>query len=135
MRLGKYSFGIGDRFGHQGRALLGAMAEARANGIDIAPVWNKSKREHGIVGTSPGDVRREADESAAALGWDGPYFVDADHVGRPSVDEFIEASDFFTLDVADRIGAEVSAGPRPGHAITWFFTTERRRGSKWRRGS
>ncbi|MBA7686831.1 hypothetical protein ES703_95290 [subsurface metagenome] len=40
----------------------------------------------------------------AACGWDGPYFVDADHIGLDNVDEFIESSDFFTLDVADFIG-------------------------------
>ena len=32
------------------------------------------------------------------------HFVDADHIGLGNVDEFIESSDFFTLDVADSIG-------------------------------
>ena len=58
MKIGKYSFGIGDRFGHQGKAQLSALMKAREAGIDIIPVWNKSNREHGIVGTSPDDVRQ-----------------------------------------------------------------------------
>ncbi|GAH66083.1 unnamed protein product, partial [marine sediment metagenome] len=67
-------------------------------------VWNKSAREHSIIGTRPSDTRREADEAVRACVWDGPYFVDADHIGLDNVDEFIETSDFFTLDVADFIG-------------------------------
>jgi hypothetical protein len=49
-------------------------------------------------------VRREADEAVKACGWDKPYFVDADHISLQNVDQFIEASDFFTIDVADFIG-------------------------------
>jgi len=104
MRLGKYSFGIGDRFGHQGRAQLAALIEANRRGVEITPVWNKSNREHGIIGTKPGDVRKEADAAVKACGWKGPYFVDADHIGLANVDGFIEACDFFTLDVADFTG-------------------------------
>jgi tagaturonate epimerase len=108
MLLGKYSFGIGDRFGHQGKAQLAALAKAQAAGFDVTPVWNKSHREHSIIGTRPGDVRREADEAVAAGGWESPYFVDADHIGMGNVDLFVEASDFFTLDVADFIGQAAS---------------------------
>ena len=103
MILGKYSFGIGDRFGQQGRAQVGALLQAKRQGLDITPVWNKSHREHTIIGTKPADTRREADDAVKACGWDGPYFVDADHIGLKNVDEFIESSDFFTLDVADFI--------------------------------
>ena len=104
MILGKYSFGIGDRFCHQGKAQLAALIKAKEQGLDITPVWNKSHREHTIIGTSPADTRKEADNAVTAYGWDGPYFVDADHIGLNNVDEFIEYSDFFTLDVADFIG-------------------------------
>ncbi|MHC4540981.1 MAG: tagaturonate epimerase family protein, partial [Planctomycetota bacterium] len=103
MILGKYSFGIGDRFGHQGKAQLSALMKARADGLDITPVWNKSHREHTIIGTKPADTRKEADEAVSACGWDGPYFVDADHIGLGNVDQFVESSNFFTLDVADFI--------------------------------
>lgn len=103
MILGKYSFGIGDRFCHQGKAQLSALIKAKEEGLDITPVWNKSNREHTIIGTSPADTRKEADEAVRACGWEGPYFVDADHIGLSNVDAFIESSDFFTLDVADFI--------------------------------
>ena len=106
MILGKYSFGVGDRFGREGEAQLAAIMKAKTDAVDITPVWNKSRREHTIIGTKPGDTRKEADEAVAACGWKGPYFVDADHIGLGNVDEFIESSDFFTLDVADFIGDE-----------------------------
>lgn len=109
MILGKYSMGIGDRFARQGRAQLRALIRARADGVDITPVWNKSHREHTIIGTAPADVRAEADAAVAALGWDAPWRVDADHVALANVDLFIDSSDFFTLDVADFIGAAVDA--------------------------
>lgn len=104
MDLEKYSFGIGDRFGHQGRAQLQAVIKAKKAGVDITPVWNKSHREHTIIGTAPPDVRSEADAAVKALGWGGSYRVDADHIGLKNVDLFIDSSDFFTLDVADFIG-------------------------------
>ena len=103
--LGKYSFGIGDRFSHEGKAQLSALIEALDKfHVDFAPVWNKSNREHEIVCTDPMDTRREADEAVKALGYGKPYFVDADHINMNNVDRFIEASDFFTIDVADYIG-------------------------------
>jgi len=104
MILEKYSIGIGDRFGRQGRAQLAAPIKAKQYGVSITPVWNKSHREHTIIGTSPSDTRKEADDSVKACGWSGPYFVDADHIGLGNVDGFIESSDFFTLDVAEFIG-------------------------------
>ena len=108
MRLEKYSFGIGDRFAQQGEAQLRAIIKARSMGLSITPVWNKSNREHQIIHSSPADTRREADEAVTALGWEGPYHVDADHINQSTVDPFIDHSDFFTLDVADFIGSEVS---------------------------
>lgn len=109
MCFGKYSMGIGDRFGHQGRAQLAAMIEAAQQGVGITPVWNKSNREHTIIGTQPADVRKEADAAVEAVGWKGPYCVDADHIGLGNVDGFIDASDFFTLDVADFVGKTAQA--------------------------
>ncbi|MGE5295079.1 MAG: tagaturonate epimerase family protein, partial [Solirubrobacterales bacterium] len=107
--MGKYSLGIGDRFGRQGRAQLSALIEAERQGVAITPVWNKSNREHTIIGTQPADVRREADAAVQACGWKKPYFVDADHIGLGNVDKFTEASDFFTLDVADYVGRRAPA--------------------------
>ena len=108
MILGKYSFGAGDRFGRQGKAQLAAIIRARGEGVEITPVWNKSHREHSIIGTKPADTRREADGAVRACGWDGAYFVDADHIGLSTVDRFIESSDFFTIDVAEFIARTAS---------------------------
>lgn len=104
MKLARYSFGTGDRFGQQGSAQLEAISMARAKGVELGIVWNKSMREHSIVGTSPADVRREADQAVRAAGWTGSYHVDADHITLTTVDAFIQSSDFFTIDVADSIG-------------------------------
>lgn len=108
MKLEKYSFGTGDRFGHQGKAQLDAIKKAKEGGVDIAIVWNKSHREHLIVGTSPGDVRKEADDAVSSSSWSGAYYVDADHIGLSNVDSFIGPSDFFTIDVADFIGEKAA---------------------------
>lgn len=104
MKLPRFTFGIGDRFGHQGQAQLRALEQAAARGIEVSPVWNKSNREHNLIGTEPSSLRAEADAAVAALGWKAPYFVDADHINLRTVDRFLEASDFFTVDVADSIG-------------------------------
>lgn len=104
MKLEKYSFGVGDRFGQQGQAQLAAVMKAQRDGIGIVPVWNKSNREHEIIGTVPDDARTEADAAVKSLGWTGSYHVDADHINLDNVDSFIAGSDFFTLDVADYIG-------------------------------
>ncbi|MBN1554118.1 MAG: hypothetical protein JXA11_05190 [Phycisphaerae bacterium] len=104
MRIEKYSMGIGDRFAHQGKAQLRAMLQAKAAGVEVVPVWNKSHREHTIIHTQPASVRAEADAAVAALGWGSSHYVDADHIGLKNVDLFLDASDFFTLDVADFTG-------------------------------
>jgi len=104
MKLEKFSMGIGDRFGHQGRAQLAAFVAAAHRGVHVAPVWNKSNREHLIVHSEPSAVRTEADEAVKSLGWKGAYYVDADHIGLKTVDRFLPVSDFFTIDVADFIG-------------------------------
>jgi hypothetical protein len=108
MQMEKYSIGIGDRFGRQGKAQLAAMLKARDLGVEVIPVWNKSHREHTIIGSAPRDVRAEADAAVKALSWKGSYHVDADHIGLKNVDLFVDASDFFTLDVADFIGKSAS---------------------------
>ena len=106
--LGKYSLGLGDRFGHQGSSQLKAIIDAAEKGIEITPVWNKSNREHNTIGTQPADVRTEADSAVRKAGFDKPYFVDADHINLDSVDRFIESSDFFTIDVASFIGKKAN---------------------------
>jgi hypothetical protein len=115
MRIEKYSLGVGDRFGQEGVAQLRALQRAHEQGALVVPVWNKSFREHSLVGTSPADVRVEADEAVRTTGWRHAHHVDADHVGMNTVAPFIGPSDFFTLDVADYIGREA-----PEHLIASF---------------
>ncbi|MBC2596029.1 hypothetical protein H5P28_17315 [Ruficoccus amylovorans] len=100
----RFTFGMGDRFGLQGKAQLQAVLNAHAKGIDLYPVWNKSHREHTIVGTRPDSLRAEADDAVSALKWNGSYYVDADHIRLETVDAFLAGSNFFTLDVADYVG-------------------------------
>ena len=95
-------------FGHQGEAQLRAIVRAAAAGVDIVPVWNKSNREHSYIHSKPGDTRIEADAAVKALSFSGNYFVDADHINLSNVQGFISASDFFTLDVAGKIGSASS---------------------------
>jgi len=116
MKLEKYSLGIGDRFAQQGEAQLQAILQANKAGIPLVPVWNKSNREHQIIHSSPADTRREADLAVRALGWDRPYYVDADHINIVTVNAFMDHSDFFTLDVAEYIGSEV-----PGKELEDFL--------------
>src|ERR1039457_6002318 len=109
LSLGKFSFGMGDRFAHQGKAQLRACVLATELGADIVPVWNKSNREHMLIGTEPSSLRAEADAAVKTLGWEKPYHVDADHIRLETVDRFIAPSDFFTIDVADSIAKPADA--------------------------
>lgn len=102
--LARFSIGIGDRFGHQGKAQLEALIAAETLGCTIIPVWNKSFREHTIIHTDPHQVRREADEAVSSLDWNKPYHVDADHISHKNVDLFLDSCDYYTLDVADYTG-------------------------------
>jgi tagaturonate epimerase len=104
LELGKFSFGVGDRFGHQAKAQLQACLQASHAGIDVIPVWNKSNREHNIIGSEPASTRAAADAAVRDLGWRKPYFCDADHINLATVDRFLAPCDFFTIDVADAIG-------------------------------
>jgi hypothetical protein len=110
--------GVGDRFGQEGCAQLRAFLAAKKGGVAITPVWNKSNREHTLIGTRPEDVRSQADAAVKACGWDGAHFVDADHIGLGNVDKFLQASDFFTIDVADFIGKACSESSLVGFVAT-----------------
>jgi hypothetical protein len=104
MQLEKYSLGIGDRFGFEAVAQVRALQMAEALLHPLVPVWNKSNREHTIIGTSPDHARTRADEAVRACRWKDAYYVDADHIGLGTVDRFLGSSNFFTIDVADFIG-------------------------------
>ena len=104
LTLEKYSIGVGDRFAHQAKAQLQACILAAQSGADIIPVWNKSNREHTIIGSEPSSVRLAADAAVKALGWSRPYHVDADHITLETVDRYLAPCDFFTINVAAFIG-------------------------------
>lgn len=104
-QLQKFTLGVGDRFAHQAKAQLAACVRAAEAGFDVVPVWNKSHREHLIVGSEPPEVRAAADAAVAELRWSGGHWVDADHINLGNVDGFLATADFFTIDVADSIGS------------------------------
>ncbi len=104
MKLPKYSLGMGDRFAHQAKAQLRACIMAADAGVNVAPVWNKSNREHLIIGSEPSGTREAADAAVQELGWTEPYFLDADHINLKTFERFVTPCDFFTIDVADNIG-------------------------------
>ena len=112
MLLEKYSFGTGDRFGKQGSAQLAAIQKINEDGYQVLPVWNKSFREHGYVNTKPSDVLAEAKQAIKDNDWTGNYYIDADHIGLGNVDSFLAYSNFFTIDVAHRIGQDCSAAEK-----------------------
>lgn len=111
--LQPYSFGIGDRFAHQAKAQLRAFTMLRERmspkqGLEVVPVWNKSNREHTFIGSEPQSVYDSGAAAVAALDWKLPWYVDADHIQRATVDRFVDCSNFFTIDVADSIGKSAS---------------------------
>ena len=114
LKLSKYSVGTGDRFAHQAKAQLQACMKALANGFEVVPVWNKSNREHTIIGSEPTLARQAADAAVKALDWKLPYFCDADHINLQTVGRFLDSCDFYTLDVADFIGQPAPAADIDG---------------------
>lgn len=104
LELGKFSIGVGDRFAHQAKAQLQACILAERAGAEIIPVWNKSNREHNIIGSEPASTRAAADAAVKELGWKKPYYCDADHINLTTVERFLAPCDFYTIDVADYIG-------------------------------
>ena len=107
--LEKFSFGVGDRFAHQAKSQLRAFQMLAADGVQVAPVWNKSNREHTFVGSEPQSVLDAAKAAVAELDWKKGWHVDADHIRLETVERFLPCSDFFTLDVADSIGKPAAA--------------------------
>ncbi len=104
LKLEKFSFGVGDRFEHQAGAQLAAFAQAASCGVNIAPVWNKSYREHTTIGSNPSGTWNAARQAVSELGWTRPWHLDADHINLKNVEGFLEYCDFYTIDVADAIG-------------------------------
>ncbi|MBT6462434.1 MAG: hypothetical protein HOK49_07845, partial [Opitutae bacterium] len=104
LKIEKITFGMGDRFAHQAKAQLQACIQASDKGANVTPVWNKSHREHSIVGSQPPSVLAAAEIAIRELGWTQPFYIDADHINIDIVDGYTSCSNFFTIDVADSIG-------------------------------
>ena len=114
VEIPKFSIGVGDRFAHQAKAQLRACMLAAEAGAEVVPVWNKSNREHLIIGSEPSATRLAADAAVKELGWDKPYFLDADHINLSTYERFVKPCDFFTVDVADNIGKKFDEGQIQG---------------------
>src|SRR5260370_10541179 len=110
LTLGKFSIGVGDRFAHQAKGQLRACMMAADAGATVIPVWNKSNREHAIVGSEPAGARAAADQAVQQLGWTLPSHVAADLSNLNPLHRFIEACAFYTLPVPSAI---VSPPPPP----------------------
>ena len=104
MNIEKFSIGIGDRFGQEGAGPAPRGAEGRAGrrgrgpGLEQVVPRALADRHQARRRARRGRRRRQRG------GWKHAYYVDADHIGVKTVDGFLAASDFFTLDVADFIG-------------------------------
>jgi tagaturonate epimerase len=110
LSLPKYSIGVGDRFAHEAKAQLRACVLAAGAGVSVIPVWNKSNREHTIIGSEPQSARDAADAAVRELAWTREYYIDADHINLKTVQRFLSPCDFFTIDVADLIGQPAEEG-------------------------
>ena len=107
-RIDKFTFGVGDRFAHQAAPQLRAFQMLASQGVSVTPVWNKSNREHLIVGSDPAGTRAAAENAVNQLSWQSGFLLDADHINLDTVDRYLPHCDFYTIDVADDIGTPAS---------------------------
>ncbi|HAO94559.1 MAG TPA: hypothetical protein DCQ96_00735, partial [Verrucomicrobiales bacterium] len=107
-RIDKFTFGVGDRFAHQAAPQLRAFQMLASEGVSVTPVWNKSNREHLIVGSDPAGTRTAAENAITQLDWQAGFLLDADHINLETVDRYLPHCDFYTIDVADDIGTPAS---------------------------
>ncbi len=61
--------GVGDRFAHHAKAQLQARLLAANAEVEIVPVWNKSNREHVIIGSERSATHAAANAVVKELGW------------------------------------------------------------------
>ena len=108
VELEKFSIGIGDRFGKECIAQLEAVNQAKKLGVNLVPVWNKSFREHSIIGSNPVHTKRIVDSAIKDFKWKDSYYIDADHINYHSVDHFMDHSNFFTIDIGSYINKKAT---------------------------
>ena len=58
---------MGDRFAHQAKAQLLACTKGLEASVQVTPVWNKSNREHMVIGCEPSQTRAAANAAVTAL--------------------------------------------------------------------
>jgi tagaturonate epimerase len=126
MQLEKFSLGVGDRFAHQAKAQLTACIRAAERGVTIVPVWNKSNREHNIIGSEPSSARDAADLAVSELNWKRAYYLDADHINLTNVDRFLKPCNFFTIDVADAIKGGYQEAIKEAGRIYRYIESQKR---------
>jgi hypothetical protein len=102
--IGKFSLGMGDRFAQEAEAQLHRLPHGRATRrgrrARLEQVQPRTP-DHRVGAAS---VRAAAEAAIKKLGWKSEWHIDADHIRLETVDRFMSASDFFTIDVADSIG-------------------------------
>ena len=82
---------------------------AKEKGCHITPVWNKSFREHEIIGSESLETRNSVNKAVADLGWNDPYFLDADHINFNNVDFKYDLNNE-NLNILNKININISGG-------------------------
>ena len=116
LRLGKYSLGVGDRFAHQARGAAAGVPEgscARRRGrAGLEQVQPRAQdHRHSQPAERPRGGRRGGARAAAGSGRTSSMPTTS---RLATVDRFLAPCDFFTLDVADFIGAPPAPGAVDG---------------------
>jgi len=107
LTLGKYSVGIGTGLRSKAKRSCSLLA-GFAKRVEVIPVWNKSNREHTIIGSEPSSVRQAADAPVKrCIG--KSRILRCRHITLQTVERFLAPCDFYTIDVADSIGQSSSA--------------------------
>ena len=88
----------------QGKAQLQACFAALHQGVEVIPVWNKSNREHNIIGSEPSQTRRAAKVAVEAMEWARrfPASMGDQESGLIEVRQLYELDDFGPSDSVER---------------------------------
>lgn len=110
-KVEKFFLGTGDRFGRKSLAKIQAIQAAQQAGAQIAPVWQKSNREHNPLRSEPGKTGTAGKIAARSAGFEGPIDLDADHIG-------LAAFRFFSILLMETHGYVTFQGP---DRAEWFI--------------
>lgn len=111
------SFGFGDRLGLATPGHIQALRDVQqAMGCAILPVFaQQSVRENARTGRTPQQVLDDARRAVEAVGWEGPWGADADHLKTPDdLPPFVRAGyTFYTVDPGAHVDNDADADPLP----------------------